>query len=147
VATSQRNTFDYKEVQLLSHFVMRILTRAFDECDLYGLFILLRDHAPEATPIRELGHFIAHRVRDRGEFLRFLADQRVKIEMLPRADDPRPGLDFIHSALSGEGVYRESDVLVALNDILGPSCFACLPLDLPGDTLVCTMSLLQDDFP
>jgi hypothetical protein len=144
VTTSQRNTFDYKEVQLLRHFVTRILTRAFDEYDLYGLFILLREHAPEATPVRELGHFMAHRVRDRGEFLQFLEGQRVRIEMLSRADDPRPGLDFIHAALSGEGVYRESDVLIALNDILGPSGFACLPLDLAGDILVCTMSLLQD---
>jgi hypothetical protein len=139
-----RDTFDYKEEQLIDYSLSRIMAHAFDEHDILALLILLREHAPENSPVRELGDFTAHRVRDRGPFLEFVRNRRVKLEKLPIIGGQGATNDLLDRVLSAPGVYSQSDVLSSLNGILQPAGFQALPNALASDILVCIMSLLQD---
>jgi hypothetical protein len=56
---------DAKEASLVADLHERVVNRLFHERDVLALLILLRDHAPKASPVRQLSDFIAHREKDR----------------------------------------------------------------------------------
>jgi hypothetical protein len=144
-----RGTIDYKAGQLIHYSVSRIIAQAFDEHDILVLLILLREHALANSPVRELGDFVAHRVRNRGPFLQFLRNLSPEFEKpsIPKGqgatDTLLTSIQF-DKILSTPAIYSQSDILSSLNDILQPAGFQTLPNDLAGDIIVCIMSLLQD---
>lgn len=58
---------DRKEIEILNHFKSIIENREFDEYDILGFLIFIRDHIKnDCHYIAEFGDLIAHRERDNG---------------------------------------------------------------------------------
>ncbi len=58
---------DRKEIEILNHFRQIIENKEFDEYDILGFLIFIRDHVKENYHyITEFGNLIAHRERDQG---------------------------------------------------------------------------------
>jgi hypothetical protein len=118
-----RGTIDYKAGQLIHYSVSRIIAQAFDEHDILVLLILLREHALANSPVRELGDFVAHRIRNRGPFLQFLRNLSPEFEKpsIPKGqgatDTLLTSIQF-DKILSTPAIYSQSDILSSLNDIL-----------------------------
>lgn len=59
---------DSKEKIMFNHYKNKIENRTFDEYDIYGFLILIREHIPKGTLdlIHEFADTIAHRKKDKG---------------------------------------------------------------------------------
>lgn len=63
---------DNKEKQMLKHYNRLFVEFLFDEYDILGFFMLIREHIRKGNPypcILEFADMIAHRARDRGQVL------------------------------------------------------------------------------
>lgn len=134
---------DQKEKDLLSHYYRRIAASLFDEKDILPFLILLRPYARPSTPVREFADFVAHRVRERGEFHSFLDDTRVQASLAtiaPRAS-PREVQESIRQA---QPVFRSEEISASFAEVLGSLGFPPLDDGRIGDVTLCIISLLQD---
>lgn len=61
--------FDSKENQLVKAMVLKLLRQTFEETDILGFLILMRRHLDKGSypVLHDLGDFIAHRERNRGD--------------------------------------------------------------------------------
>lgn len=61
---------DEKEKSMMKHYLKLFSTKNFDEYDVYGFLILIRDHAKGW--LKDFSHLIAHRVREKGKLYNLL---------------------------------------------------------------------------
>ena len=126
---------DAKEKLLVDGLSRRIIGRTFHERDVLALLILLREHAPTGSPLRELADFIAHREKDRGSLQKYVRHVVAYGEALADGSVAHLKIDPVYTA-SG---FRDS-----LNTVLDSFSIARLSTESADDVLACTMSLLQD---
>ena len=126
---------DAKETYLVADLHQRISSCAFHERDILGLLILLREHAVDPSPVRELGDFVAHREKDRGALKKYVQHVAAYLEAAAKKTPAQVKIEFVHSSAA----FRDS-----LNAVFGRVGFPPLSTDLSDDVLTCVMSLLQD---
>lgn len=128
-------TMDAKETHLVSELHRRIVTSTFHELDVLALLILLREHAPKNSPVRELADFVAHREKDRGSLKTYVHHVVKYGEALINGTEASLKIEVVHSA---------EDFRKSLNTVLGLFRLPALPRDASDGVLTCVMSLLQD---
>lgn len=126
---------DAKESHLVADLHQRITSRSFHERDILGLLILLRDHAADASPVRELGDFVAHREKDRGALKKYVQHVAAYLEAAVKRTPAQVKIEFVHS----RAAFCDS-----LNAVFARFSLPPLPAHLGDDVLACVMSLLQD---
>jgi hypothetical protein len=126
---------DAKETHLVADVHQLIANRSFHERDILGLLILLREHAADPSPVRELGDFVAHREKDRGALKKYVQHVAAYLEAAARKAPAQVQIKSVYSSAS----FRES-----LNAVFDRFGLPPLSVDLSDDVLTCVMSLLQD---
>lgn len=126
---------DAKEHQLIGDLIQRICARTFHERDILALLILLRAHAPEKSPIREVGDFVAHREKDRG---------MLKTYMHQVVAFAEASINGTSAQIKIESVYSSRDFYESLNAVLTEFNISKVSIDVADDVLVCVMSVLQE---
>lgn len=126
---------DAKEAALVHQLHQRVVARAFHERDILALLILLREHAPKTSPVRELADFVAHREKDRGSLKTYVHHAVRYGEALVNGTAASLKIEVVHT----RDAFRKS-----LNDVLGHFRLAEFLVELSDDVLACVMSLLQD---
>jgi len=126
---------DAKEHSLVSELHGRINARSFHERDILALLILLRQHAPDGSAVRELSDFVAHREKDRGSLKKYVQHVVAYGEAMQTGKAARVEIDVVFSA---------ADFADSLNTVLRKFALGALEREVTDDVLACVMSLLQD---
>ena len=126
---------DAKETHLVADLHELITSRLFHERDILGLLILLREHAADPSPVRELGDFVAHREKDRGALKKYVQHVAAYLEAAAKKKPAQMKIESVHS----RAAFRDS-----LNAVFARFGLPPLAADLTDDVLTCVMSLLQD---
>ena len=126
---------DAKETHLVADLHDLITSRLFHERDILGLLILLREHAADSSPVRELGDFIAHREKDRGALKKYVQHVAAYLEAAAKKNPAQIKIESVHSSAA----FHDS-----LNGVFTRFSLPPLSADLTDDVLTCVMSLLQD---
>lgn len=126
---------DAKETNLVRDLHQRVVARTFHERDILALLILLREHSPKLSAVRELADFVAHREKDRGSLKAYVHHVVKYGEALVNGTAASLKIDVVHSADDFHG---------SLNAVLGTFGLAAVPREISDDVLACVMSLLQD---
>ena len=98
---------DAKERSLLGDIHNRLVAGNFGEVDVLALLAVLRDHVSVQGPVRELGHFVAHRERDRGPMHSYLLEMRDIFERIYARN--YSGVIGPHEIFSSDDIARALD--------------------------------------
>ena len=124
---------DQKERWQVTRLHERVMQGAFSEEDVFVLLVLLREYAPNASPVRECADFVAHRERDRGLVFNYL--QRTKGQL--------KNIGKINAVIEIKPVFSANELRDSFTDCLAQ--FGLAPFDehQVNCVLVCIISLLQ----
>jgi len=124
---------DDKEKSLLSIFHQKIISKSFDESDIYTLLILLRPYANSKSPVFEFSNFIAHRERDRGVFHKYLLTTKKKLDNLGKEN----------TTIVIKPVFDELEVEISFNKIFNKYGLDNIDSESSRMILLIIISLLQ----
>jgi len=128
---------DDKQKSMISCLVERINQEIFDEIDVLALLILIRELAQPKGLTNELGHFVAHRQRDRGQFHDYLLSNANKI--IDASIEKN-----VFTALVNENAHTTPESIIQdLNVILSKIKIPSLKVSLSNTIAYCIASLLQ----
>ncbi len=122
---------DAKAKTIVSQIALHIARGSFSEQEIHTLFVLLRDSATPASPVRELADFIAHRERDRGVVHAYIVA------------NGRAQATKRYKELVDRVVFSPIDIVNSLNACLRRESIDPLPGAVAADITFCVMSLLQ----
>jgi hypothetical protein len=125
---------DRKERELAAYYRDRVASDSFDERDVAALLITLRLVVQQNRILFELGSFLAHRRRTKGDFHRFFHSGVL-------ASKAPGGLQL---GMNARPIYETSDILVSINRALDALDLGPLTSDMADGLLFCIISLLQD---
>ena len=126
---------DAKEASLAKYYCEKLASLSFDEKDIYALMILIREASRDHEPVLwELGNFVAHRERDRGEFWGVVS----KTKAFFNADGIKLGDIF-----EVKPVFNDQEIKDAFNSLLGRLGFAPLSNESADGIVLCIISLLH----
>jgi len=125
---------DRKERELAEYYRHRVATDSFDERDVAALLITLRMVVRPNLVLFELGSFLAHRRRTRGNFHRFFASS---VQASKTEQGLRLGMD-------AKPLYESEAILNSVNRALESFQLAPLPGTVTAAFVFCLISLLQD---
>lgn len=124
---------DIKQTALLADLHARIIEGEFGETDVLSLLALLREDAPRNGPVCELGHFVAHRCRDKGPIHRYMAGVRAILDRLGTQQD----------LLCINVVFSEADIARALDSALAAHRLKPLSTARHRQVQLAVLSMLQ----
>ena len=126
---------DAKEASLVKHYYDKVRSLSFDEKDIYALMILLRESSKGQEPVVwELGNFVAHRERDRGEFWHALS----RTKSFFNADGTK-----LVDVFEVKPVFNDQEVKDSLNSLFGRLGFGPVCDEAANGILLCIISLLH----
>jgi len=99
---------DAKQTALVTELHGRLVAGDFNETDVQSLISLLREESPKGGPIRELGDFAAHRIRDYGPVHRYLKSVDAILDRIGTQKD----------ILQIKEVFSESEIASAFDTAL-----------------------------
>lgn len=122
--------YDNKEIQMFDYYYEKLSLNTFDEKDIYGLFILLRNHAKRDSWVREIGDLIAHRKKERGNlFDSIIAAREVSL--------------YHSGKVPGSKGIQTNDFVSMFNSLLGQLGYRILDNEKVVDVLLCVFSIAQ----
>ena len=126
---------DAKEASLVKHYYDKLRSLSFDEKDIYALMILLRESSKGQEPVVwELGNFVAHRERDRGEFWDVLS----RTKSFFNADGIKLGDKF-----EVKPVFNDQEIKDSFNSLFRRLGFAPVCDEAANGIALCVISLLH----
>lgn len=126
--------YDAKEKQLINHYHDKIISKTFDERDIYSFLILLRRHAKVKSPVYELANFVAHRERDRRYFFDYINNNKYKLDRLGK----------INTTIESKLIFSSNEIKNSFNTIMGQINLSEFSEENINDITVCLIVLLQD---
>jgi hypothetical protein len=124
---------DKKEQSLLKFYYEKLLENTFDEKDLYGFLLGIRNQTKEISSIRELTDFVMLRDQHQGYVKQYLLEIRKKFESLGKTK----------SAFRIEDVFSFKEIKNGLNKALAEVDLAGLSNEQVNDFVACLISILQ----
>lgn len=121
-------------MQLLKSYHQKIEQNAFDEKDIYSFLNLIKKLAEKASPIFELGDFIAQREKHRGHIHTYLLDAKAKLDKSAKEK----------IAPVFEPIYSFDEMAHNINDIMELHKLSSFKDEVIGGILLCIISLLHD---
>ena len=124
---------DKKEKQLVDFYYNKFTEKSFDEKDLFGFIMVIREHASDIKVIKELTDFIVHREKSTGYVKDYLEECKDIINNL--------GKEKIRRKI--ENIFSFKEIRNGFNALFQQLGFEKLPLDIINDFIICIISLLQ----
>ena len=124
---------DKKEKQLVDYYYNKFSERSFDEKDLYGFLMVVRELPNDIKVINELTDFIVHREKSTGYVKDYLEECKDIINNL--------GKEKIRRKI--ENIFSFKEIRNGFNALFQQLGFEKLPLDIINDFIICIISLLQ----
>jgi hypothetical protein len=132
---------DGKHRALVKEIRSKIIRKKYDETDILGLLILLREYSSKGSATYEFANFAAHREKDRGRIYNYLVDGRKQVH---RALNNQLSKQEMDRPLGFGSVYSSTDLKDSLNDALSMIGVATVDSYETDNILLCIMCLLQD---
>jgi hypothetical protein len=132
---------DSKEKALVKEIRSKIIRNKYDETDILGLLILLREHSSLGSATREFADFVAHREKSKGTIHNYLVDGIEKVHRVLNKQLDKQAMD---RPLGFGSVYSSTDLKDSLNHVLSMIGVANVDSYETNDILLCIMCLLQD---
>ncbi|MDS9471573.1 hypothetical protein E2C16_03600 [Sporosarcina pasteurii] len=124
---------DKKEKQLVDYYYGKFSERSFDEKDLYGFLMVVREHSRDQQVIRDLTDFIVHRENSTGYAKAYLDECKEIINNLGKTKVRR----------KIEHLFSFKDIRNGFNRLFQELGLERLPVEIMNDFLICIISLLQ----
>ncbi|MDQ1147798.1 hypothetical protein QE429_004625 [Bacillus sp. SORGH_AS 510] len=124
---------DMKEQSLLNYYYKKLSEGTFDEKDLYGFLLLIRNQGKDIRWINEVTEFVLNRGQHNGLIMEYLLETRKKFE----------GLGRTKSALRIEDVFSFKEIKAGLNKVLADCQLEPLANERINDFVTCLISILQ----
>jgi hypothetical protein len=124
---------DAKQTGLLTDLHSKLVAGAFGETDVQSLITLLREESPRNGPIRELGDFAAHRIRNFGPVYKYIK----KVKQILDDSGTQSDLLRIHE------VFSESEIASAFDAALADHRLAPLSTQRHRQLQLVLISMLQ----
>ncbi|WP_160726116.1 hypothetical protein [Bacillus sp. USDA818B3_A] len=124
---------DKKEQSLLHYYYEKLTGNTFDEKDLYGFLLLIRNQSKEIRSIQSLTDFVFTRDMHQGEVKQYLLDTRKKFESLGKTK----------SAFRIDDVFSFKEIKNGLNKVLAAADLNALSNEQVNDFVACLISILQ----
>jgi hypothetical protein len=124
---------DKKEQSLLHYYYDKLVGNTFDEKDLYGFLLVIRNQSKEIGSIQELSDFVMLRDQHQGYVKQYLFETKKKFESLGKTK----------SAFRIEDVFSFKEIKNGLNKTLAAFGLEGLSNEQVNDFVTCLISALQ----
>jgi len=124
---------DKKEQSLLHYYYEKLVGNTFDEKDLYGFLLVIRNQSKEIRSIQELSDFVMLRDQHQGYVKQYLFETKKKFESLGKTK----------SAFRIEDVFSFKEIKNGLNKTLAAFGLEGLSNEQVNDFVTCLISVLQ----
>lgn len=124
---------DIKEQFLIDRTRAVLESGTFSERDVLSLLILLREHAPDKSLLREFGDFVAHRERDRGLLCEYLG--RVQAALMTNT--------AVVNQTDPFRVIKSSEICQSFNDLFASLGMPLFDPELGNRVSACIITILQ----
>ncbi|MEH7418183.1 hypothetical protein V7266_23220 [Neobacillus drentensis] len=124
---------DKKEQSLLHFYYEKLVGNTFDEKDLYGFLLVIRNQSKEIRSIQELADFVLQRDQHQGYVKQYLLETKKKFESLGKTK----------SAFRIEDVFSFKEIKNGLNKALAAVGIEGLSNEQVNDFVTCLISILQ----
>ncbi|MCM3729724.1 hypothetical protein M3226_29590 [Neobacillus cucumis] len=124
---------DMKERLLLQYYYEKLVGSTFDEKDLYGFLLLIRNHSKGIRSIQELSDFVMQRDQYQGYVKQYLFEMKKKFESLGKTK----------TAIRIEDVFSFKEIKNGLNKALAAVGLEGLSNEPVNDFVTCLISVLQ----
>ncbi|MEH7546022.1 hypothetical protein [Neobacillus vireti] len=124
---------DKKEQSLLHYYYEKLVGNTFDEKDLYGFLLVIRNQSKEIGSIQELSDFVMLRDQHQGYVKQYLFETKKKFESLGKTK----------SAFRIEDVFSFKEIKNGLNKTLAAFGLEGLSNEQVNDFVTCLISVLQ----
>ncbi|PFN95874.1 hypothetical protein COJ85_25180 [Bacillus sp. AFS076308] len=124
---------DKKEQSLLHYYYEKLVGNTFDEKDLYGFLLVIRNQSKEIRSIQELSDFVMLRDQHQGYVKQYLFETKKKFESLGKTK----------SAFRIEDVFSFKEIKNGLNKTLAAFGLEGLSNERVNDFVTCLISVLQ----
>lgn len=124
---------DYKEIEMIDHFLSIIKSEKYTEKDIYAFLMLLRPYSEEGSALREFSNFIAHRNKDRESIKNYCDNIQNILDNLGR----------IKTKMVIKPAYTINQLSDSLNCVLSKIGNRELNINQAEVILLCIMILLQ----
>ncbi|WP_342042116.1 hypothetical protein [Bacillus sp. OTU2372] len=124
---------DKKEQSLLHYYYEKLVGNTFDEKDLYGFLLVIRNQSKEFGSIQELSDFVMLRDQHQGYVKQYLFETKKKFESLGKTK----------SAFRIEDVFSFKEIKNGLNKTLAAFGLEGLSNEQVNDFVTCLISVLQ----
>lgn len=125
---------DKKEQQLANYYYEKFSNRSFDEKDLYGFLMVVKEHTGDIKVIHELTDFIVHREKSTGYAKDYLEECKEIINNL--------GKEKVRRKI--DNIFSFKEIRNGFNALFQQLGFEKLSLEIINDFIICIISLLQD---
>ncbi|MEH7117285.1 hypothetical protein V7128_07665 [Neobacillus vireti] len=124
---------DKKEKSLLNYYYQRLVEANFDEKDLYGFLLGIRNHSNGIRSLQELADFVMLRDQHQGYVKQYIFETKKKFESLGKTK----------SAFRIEDVFSFKEIKNGLNKALTEADLNGLTNEQVNDFVTCLISILQ----
>ncbi|MEH7301430.1 hypothetical protein [Neobacillus drentensis] len=124
---------DIKEQSLLNYYYRKLTEGTFDEKDIYGFLLLIKNQGKEIRWINEVTEFVLNRGKYNGVMKEYLYETRKKFESLGRTK----------AALRIEDVFSFKEIRAGLNKVLADCHLEGVANEKINHFVTCLISILQ----
>ena len=124
---------DKKEKSLLNYYYQKLVEANFDEKDLYGFLLGIRNHSNGIRSLQELADFVMLRDQHQGYVKQYLFETRKKFESLGKTK----------AAFRIEDVFSFKEIKNGLNKAMAAVELKGLSNEQVNDFVTCLISILQ----
>ena len=124
---------DRKEQSLLKYYYEKLAGSTFDEKDLYGFLLVIRNQCKEVQSLTELADFVMLRDQHNGYVKQYLLETRKKFESLGKTK----------AAFRIEDVFSFKEIKNGLNKAMAAVELKGLSNEQVNDFVTCLISILQ----
>ncbi|MDR4945395.1 hypothetical protein [Neobacillus cucumis] len=124
---------DKKQHSLLNYYYEKLVGNTFDEKDIYGFLLAIRNKSKEIQSIHELADFVMEREEHQGFVKQYLFETKKRFESLGKTK----------SAFRIEDVFSFKEIKNGINKALATAELNGLSNEQVNDFVTCLISLLQ----
>jgi len=124
---------DKKEQSLLKYYYQKLVEATFDEKDLYGFLLGIRNHSKGIQSLQELTDFVILRDLHQGYVKQYIFETKKKFESLGKTK----------SAFRIEDVFSFKEIKNGLNKALAEAGLIGLSNEQVNNFMACLISILQ----